>query len=304
MKINNTAPVDKPKGKLIAIGGNEDKGTYPNPRSKKKYYLDFFELGILKRFLQEIPARKPQIEVITTASMIPEEVGERYLSAFRILGVENVGLMHIRTEDDAQYPEYLERIKKADGVMFSGGDQSRITRMFLNTDILDVLKHRYWNEDFTIAGTSAGAMAMSRIMIKGGSAPESLLRGSVKIGEGLNLIEGVIIDTHFVVRGRFGRLMEAVVTHPKTVGIGLGEDTGVLLTEGHIIETIGSNLVVVVDGHDVKYTNVHEVEKGRPVAIDNMVMHVLAKGNLYDFNSRRFFKSEEALHHAQLQDVK
>ncbi|MFD2999184.1 cyanophycinase [Pontibacter toksunensis] len=296
--------MDKPKGKLIAIGGNEDKGTYPNPRSKKKYYLDFFELGILKRFLQEIPERKPQIEVITTASMIPEEVGERYLSAFRILGVEDVGLMHIRTEEDALEPDYLKRIKKADGVMFSGGDQSRITRMFLNTDILEVLKDRYWHEDFVIAGTSAGAMAMSRIMIKGGSAPESLLRGSVKIGEGLNLIEGVIIDTHFVVRGRFGRLMEAVVTHPKTVGIGLGEDTGVLLTEGHIIETIGSNLVVVVDGHEVQYTNVHEIEKGRPVAIENMVMHVLAKGNLYDFNSRRFFRSEEDYHHTQLLEAK
>lgn len=295
--------MDKPKGKLIAIGGNEDKGTYPNPRSKKKYYLDFFELGILKRFLQEIPARKPHIEVITTASMIPEEVGERYLSAFGILGVENVGLMHIRIEEDAQNPAYIERIRKADGVMFSGGDQSRITRMFLNTEILEVLKHRYWNENFTIAGTSAGAMAMSKVMIKGGRAPESLLRGSVKIGQGLNLIEGVIIDTHFVVRGRFGRLMEAVVTHPKTVGVGLGEDTGVLLTEGHIIETIGSNLVVIVDGHEVQYTNVHEVEKGRPVAIDNMVMHVLAKGNLYDFNSRRFFKSEEAYQRAQLQET-
>lgn len=296
--------MDIPKGKLIAVGGNEDKGTYPNPRSKKKYYLDFFELGILKRFLQEIPVNKPHIEVITTASMIPEEVGERYLSAFAILGVENVGLMHIKTEEDALVPEYLERIKKADGVMFSGGDQSRITRMFLHTEILEVLKHRYWHENFIIAGTSAGAMAMSRTMIKGGSAPESLLRGSVKIGQGLNLIDGVIIDTHFVVRGRFGRLMEAVVTHPKTVGVGLGEDTGVLLTEGHIIETIGSNLVVVVDGHEVQYTNVHEVEKGRPVAINNMVMHVLAKGNLYDFNSRRFFKSVEEYQHAQLQDAK
>lgn len=107
--------MDTPKGKLIAIGGNEDKGTYPNPRSKRKYYLDFFELGILKRFLQEIPARKPKIEVITTASMIPEEVGERYLSAFGILGVEEVGLMHIRTEEDALVPEYLTRLKRPTG---------------------------------------------------------------------------------------------------------------------------------------------------------------------------------------------
>lgn len=188
--------------------------------------------------------------------------------------------------------------------MFSGGDQSRITRMFLNTALLEVLRHRYWHEDFVLAGTSAGAMAMSRIMIKGGSATESLLRGSVKIGEGLNLISGVIIDTHFVIRGRFGRLLEAVVTHPKTIGVGLGEDTGILLTEGHLIETIGSNLVVIADGHHVQYTNVHEIEKGRPIAIDNMVMHVLAKGNLYDFSSRRFYQSHEAYQQAQLQEVK
>ncbi|WP_299757123.1 cyanophycinase [uncultured Pontibacter sp.] len=295
--------MDTPKGKLIAIGGNEDKGSYPNPKSKRKYYLDFFELGILKRFLKEIPVKNPHIEVVTTASMIPEEVGERYTSAFGILGVENVQLMHIRTEEDALIPEYIERVKKCDGIMFSGGDQSRITRMFLDTEILDVLKNRYQNENFIIAGTSAGAMAMSKEMIKGGSATESLLKGAIKMGRGLHLINGVIIDTHFVIRGRFGRLMEAVVTHPKTIGIGLGEDTGVLITEGHMIETIGSNLVVVVDGHDVKYTNINDVDAGRPVAIDHMVMHVLAKGNLFDMDSRRFYQSEEAYHLAQLQEL-
>lgn len=295
--------MDIPKGKLIAVGGNEDKGSYPNPRSKRKYYLDFFELGILKRFLKEIPAQKPHIEVVTTASMIPEEVGERYTSAFGILGVENVQLMHIREEADALNPEYIKRVRECDGIMFSGGDQSRITRMFLNTEILEILKHRYLHENFIIAGTSAGAMAMSREMIKGGSATESLVRGAVKMGQGLHLMDGVIIDTHFVIRGRFGRLMEAVVTHPKTVGIGLGEDTGVLITEGHMIETIGSNLVVVVDGHQVKYTNITEVEKGRPVAIDHMVMHVLAKGNLFDINTRTFYKSEEDYQQAQLQEI-
>lgn len=294
--------MDTPKGKLIAVGGNEDKGTYPNPRSKKKYYLDFFELGILKRFLKEIPAREPHIEVITTASMIPEEVGERYLSAFNILGVENVGLMHIKTEDDTELSEYVQRINDCDGIIFSGGDQSRITRMFLNTQLLEVIKYRYWNEEFVVAGTSAGAMAMSREMIKGGSAPESLLRGAVKMGQGLNLINSVIIDTHFVKRGRFGRLMEAVVNYPNAIGIGLGEDTGVLITEGYKVETIGSNLVVIADAHDMKYTNLNEVEKGRPVAINHMVMHVLAKGNIYDINSRTFHKSEEAYRRALLQE--
>jgi cyanophycinase len=293
--------VDRPKGKLIAVGGNEDKGSYPNPKSKRKYYLDFFELGIIKRFLSEIPAKNPHIEVITTASLIPEEVGERYESAFGILGTENVNLMHIREEADAHKTEYIDRIKKADGVMFSGGDQSRLTRIFGGTEILDILQQRYWHENFVIAGTSAGAMAMSEIMIKGGSSTEALLRGSVKIGRGFGLIDGVIIDSHFVIRGRFGRLMEAVVTYPKTVGIGLGEDTGVLITEGHIIETIGSNLVVIADGHHVEYSNINEVEAGKPVAIAGMLMHVLAKGNVYNIETRKFFKDLESLEKKELQ---
>ncbi|PVY38747.1 cyanophycinase [Pontibacter virosus] len=282
--------MDRPKGKLIAIGGNEDKGSYPNPKHQKKYYLDFFELGILKRFLNEIPARNPTIEVITTASLIPEEVGERYESAFGILGCENANMMHIREEEDALKPEYLERIRKADGVMFSGGDQSRLTRIFGNTEFLQIIHDRYWHEEFVVAGTSAGAMAMSEVMIKGGSSTESLLRGSVKMDRGFGLISGVIIDSHFVIRGRFGRLMEAVVTYPKTVGIGLGEDTGVLITDGHMIETIGSNLVVIVDGHGVSYTNINDIEPGRPVAIAGMMMHVLAKGNVFNINSRSFYK--------------
>lgn len=287
--------MDTPKGKLIAIGGNEDKGSYPNPRSKKKYYLDFFELGILKRFLSEIPSKNPTIEVITTASLIPEEVGERYESAFGILGCEKINMMHIREEEDALKEEYLDRIRKADGVMFSGGDQSRLTRIFGNTQFLEIINNRYWNEEFVVAGTSAGAMAMSEIMIKGGSSTEALLRGSVKIGHGFGLIGGVIIDSHFVIRGRFGRLMEAVVTHPKTVGIGLGEDTGVLITEGHMIETIGSNLVVIVDGHGVEYTNIKEIEPGKPVAIAGMMMHVLAKGNVFNINTREFFRDMKSL---------
>jgi cyanophycinase len=293
--------VEKPKGKLIAVGGNEDKGTYPNPKSKKKYYLDFFELGILKRFLKEIPAAQPHIEVITTASLIPEEVGERYMSAFGILGIENARLMHIKTPEDALLPEYLERIRKADGIMMSGGNQSRLTQIFGGTEFLDIIRKRYHEEPFVVAGTSAGAMAMSKIMIKGGNISDSLLRDSVKISHGLGFIEGVIIDSHFVVRGRFGRLIEAVAMHPKTIGIGLGEDTGVLITEGDLIETIGSNLVVIIDGHDVGYTNVHHVSPGRPISIEGLQMHVLAKGNIYDISTRSFYKDEEALQQSMLQ---
>ncbi|WP_187261481.1 cyanophycinase [Pontibacter beigongshangensis] len=295
---------DKPKGKLIAVGGNEDKGSYPNSKSKKKYYLDFFELGILKRFLAEIPSERPRVEVVTSASLIPEEVGERYQSAFGILGCGEIGLMHIREAAEAHQPAYLERLKQADGIMFSGGDQSRLTRFFGNSPFLDILKERYQNENFVIAGTSAGAMAMSEIMIRGGSAKEALLKGSVRISQGLGLMQGVIIDSHFIIRGRFGRLMEAVVTHPRTMGIGLGEDTGVLITDGHLIETIGSNLVVIMDGHVLGYSNISEIERGKPVAIENMLMHVLAKGNVYDINTREFYKDMDALRLKQVKSKK
>ena len=120
----------KPLGKLIAIGGNEDKGTYPNPRTKKKYYLNFFELGILKRVILESGKEDPRIEVITTASMIPEEVARIYISSFTMLNCNNVNIMDIRTPEDARQPEYLERLRHADVVMMSGGNQSRLTQMF------------------------------------------------------------------------------------------------------------------------------------------------------------------------------
>ncbi|OON69346.1 cyanophycinase [Hymenobacter sp. CRA2] len=280
----------KPQGKLIAVGGNEDKGTHPNPRKQKKYYLNFFELGILKRVVLESGKSDPRIEVVTTASMIPEEVGRIYVSSFGMLNCLNVGVLDIRVPQDTDQPEYLERLAQADIVMFSGGDQSRLKEMFGSTRFLDLLTERYFQEaHFVIAGTSAGAMAMSQIMIRGGSVPDALMKGAVKMGTGLALIENVVIDSHFVKRGRFGRLIEAVALHPKLIGIGLGEDTGVLIREGNLIETIGSNLVIIVDGHNIRHNNAAAATKGTALSIENMTMHVLAKGNVYDIGERKFF---------------
>jgi cyanophycinase len=286
-----------PKGKHIAIGGNEDKGTYNKPALRKKYYLNFFELGILKRIITELKGIESQIEIITTASMIPLEVGEMYTSAFKILGCPNIRLMHIREEGEPLQEEYLERIKKADGVMFSGGDQTRLTRIFGGTEFLKILCHRYWEDkNFLIAGTSAGAMVMSEIMIRGGSAFTALMKGSVKIGEGFGLIQDVVIDSHFVKRGRFSRLIEAVAANPNTIGIGLGEDTGVLITEGNMIETIGSNLVAIIDGHTITHNNKDDIQKGRPLSIANITMHVLAKGNAYNISNRQFLVESPVPH--------
>jgi cyanophycinase len=257
--------------------------------------LVFFEEGILIRFLQEMKGIESKVEIITTASEIPNEVGQNYVEAFARLGSYNTHLMHIRDHADAQKQEYIDRIRTADGVLFTGGNQKRLSMAFLNTEFLDVLQHRYQNEHFVIAGTSAGAMAMSNVMIYEGSSDEALLKGAVKITQGLGFMHQVIIDSHFVKRGRFGRLAQSICTHQNLIGIGLGEDTGVLVRHGNQLETVGSGLVLIFDGSEIQYSNIDEIEEGRPIAIAHLVVHVLAKGNYYMLNQRKFYHSHETV---------
>lgn len=264
---------EAPKGKLIAIGGGEDK-------TKRK--------EVLSRVLQEIRGKDSILEIITTASSIPEKVGQKYIRAFAKLGCKKVGVIHIEKPEQADKEEYLERIAKAEGVMFSGGDQLRLSKAFNETKFLELLHKKYHEEDFVIAGTSAGAMAMSDVMIFRGSSSEALLKGEIKIMKGLSFLENVIIDTHFVKRGRFGRLMQAIAVNPNNIGVGLGEDTGVIIYEGNIMETIGSGLVIIVDGKEIKYSNINELTHGAPISIEHLVLHVLAKGNSYIIKERSF----------------
>lgn len=278
-----------PKGRLISIGGNEDKGTDTENRFIQYTNLNFFELQILGRIKTEIGKDDPWIEVITSASSIPEELGDNYMEAFGKLGCTNVRLMHIRSREDAQNPEFIARIRECDGVMFTGGNQLRLSSFFGGSDILHILQERYLNEHFVIAGTSAGAMAMSNTMIYQGSSSEALIKGEVKITTGLAFIGDVIIDSHFVKRGRFGRLAQAVASNPSCIGIGLGEDTGVIVTEGSKLEAIGSGLVIIIDGHEIRHSNIADVKEGSPISIERLIMHVLAKGNHYDLRERKFF---------------
>ncbi len=281
--------MELPKGKLIAVGGNEDKGTDAEPNFEQKNNLNFFALQILSRIKHEMPGDDPNIEVITSASSIPHEVGDNYLEAFGKLGCHNINLMHIRNREDAAQKEYIERIKKCDGVMFTGGNQLRLSTFFGGTEILKILHHRYQHENFVIAGTSAGAMAMSNTMIYQGSSSGALIKGEVKITTGLGLIKDIIIDSHFDKRGRFGRLAQAVASNPGCIGVGLGEDTGVLISEGKNMETIGSGLIILFDGHEIRHSNIADLQDGVPISIENLIVHVLTKGNHYDLKERKFY---------------
>ena len=251
-------------------------------------YIKFFEQGILKRIITESAKHEGSlIEVITTASQIPELVGNEYIKAFGQLNVTNVNVLHVKSREDAGNREYLERIRKADVVMFSGGDQLRLTAIFGGTEFLQILKQRYVKENFLIAGTSAGAAAASTHMIYRGQSNEALIKGEVQITAGLGFIDSVIVDTHFVQRGRIGRLMYAVATNPGILGIGLGEDTGLLVTEGSMMEAIGSGLIILVDGRNIVATNIYDVEIGSPVSIDNLKVHVMSIFDKYDLAQHR-----------------
>jgi cyanophycinase len=279
-----------PKGKLISIGGNEDKGTEPEPNFAQKNNLNFFELQILSRIVHETGGHDAKIEVITSASSIPDEIGHNYLDAFKKLGCTNVHIMDIRKREDALNPEFIERIRTCEGVLFSGGNQLRLSSIFGGTEFLEIIAERYLHEEkFIIAGTSAGAMAMSNTMIYQGSSSEALFKGEVKITTGLAFVKNVIIDSHFVTRGRFGRLAQAVAANPSCIGIGLGEDTGVLITDGRYMEAIGSGLVIIIDGHDIRHNNIADLKEGSPLSIENLVVHVMAKGNHYDLKTRKFY---------------
>ena len=258
------------KGKLIAIGGAEDKGTDLEKGEIQRNNLNFFELGILRRIVEEAGGPLSRIEVITTASTIPYEVGDNYLNAFGKIGCTNIGVMHIRNRSDAANPEYLERIAKCGAVMFSGGNQLRLSSSFGGTKFLKAITERYMNEEnFMIAGTSAGAMAMSNTMIYEGNATKAHLKKKKKITTGLAFVNDVIIDSHFEKRGRFGRLAQAVATNPGCIGIGLGEDTGMLITNGNKMEAIGSGCVIIIDGHDIGYSNIADIPEGSPYNIEN-----------------------------------
>ncbi|HUH32615.1 MAG TPA: cyanophycinase [Daejeonella sp.] len=277
-----------PKGKLVIIGGAVDLGSSLsfNENISHPHYIKFFERGILKRVITESAKKEESVvEVITTASQIPDIVGVEYIKSFNQLQVYNVNVLHIKSREDANKQEYIDRLEKADVVMFSGGDQLRLSSIFGGTQFLQILKRKYIDDDFMIAGTSAGAAAASTNMIYRGSSSEALIKGEVQITAGLGFIDSVIIDTHFVQRGRIGRLFYAVASNPGMLGIGLGEDAGLLITNGDTMEAIGSGLTILVDGRFISETSIYDVQMGAPVSIDNLRVHVMSIFDKYDLHT-------------------
>ena len=282
-----------PKGFLVSVGVAEDKGTDLERGIIERNRLNFFELGILRNVLSLIESDgEPIVEVITTASQIPDEVAVNYRDAFSKLGCSQIGHLRIRNREDAGNAEYLERLEKCNCIMLSGGNQLRLSSIFGGTRFLEKLRKRYEEEHFVIAGTSAGAMAMGNTMIYEGNAARAHLKGEVKITTGLGLLQGVIIDTHFDKRGRFNRLAQAVAAQPGAIGIGLGEDTGVVVSQGHLLTVIGNGCVTVIDGKFIDYNNIADIAFGKPIAVENLIVHLMSHGDSYNLETRKFAGTE------------
>ena len=278
----------KAVGKLMIIGGAVNKGSFSETDYDQNIEknLNFFERGILRKIIDESRLKEDSvIEIITTASQIPQIVGPEYKKAFEFLGAKHVNILDIQNREQANSDGITARATAADVVMFTGGDQLRLTSILGGTRFHDIILQKYQEENFIYAGTSAGAAAASENMIYQGSSSEALLKGEIKTTQGLGFIDNVIVDTHFVQRGRIGRLFQAVVNNPRTLGIGLGEDTG-LFIDKDIMTAIGSGLVILVDGRFIKDTNLTNIELGKPISIDNLIVHVLSQDDFYDLKAK------------------
>jgi cyanophycinase len=283
--------MQSPKGYLIAVGGAEDKGEEERIRNNR---LNFFEEGILKQVI-ELSGKKgsPLLEIITTASSIPDIVAQSYKRAFRKLNCDTVGHLKLLNREDADNKKVIERIRKCNAVLFSGGDQLKLCSVLGGTNFINIIRERYETEPFVVAGTSAGAAAMSYTMICGGNENRAFIKGEVELSIGFGFLHNVIIDTHFDARGRFGRLVQAIAAQPGSIGIGLDEDTGVVIEKGTRVKAIGSSSVVVVDGSGVCYNNIADIKNGMPLSLSNLYVHVMCRGGRFELGKREFIAGKQ-----------
>lgn len=275
-----------PKGKLILIGGNEAKEDSQSSSSDNEENTNP-DQGVLRQVISEMHSKNPVIVVLPAASNYQEELAHTYEEAFGRIGHKTQSLI-INEDSEVDIQENIEALEGADGLFITGGDQSKLKRTLTGTRFLEIMHERFINDEFLIAGTSAGAMIMSEQMIDTGSSVESVIKGIIKLTKGFGFLSKTIIDTHFFNRGRFARLTEALLQHKNFTGIGISEDTALVITKGNIMKAIGTGTIIIMDNTEIKRTNYEEVNDKHPVYIENLIVHILSKGSAYLLNEKEF----------------
>lgn len=270
-KKNKAKTKNPGKGTLIVIGGREDKTS---------------EMAILKEVVERTGRAK--LVVVTAASRIPDEVWHDYKKIFHELGITDVAHCAIEQHHEACDPKQLEVFEHAHTVFFTGGDQLKITTKLGGTPVLDRIREVYQTGG-VIVGTSAGASVMGEAMLVGGKGLESHKVGNWMMSPGLGFVADIIIDQHFAQRGRIGRLLGAVALNPGVLGVGIDENTAIVIKDG-TFKVIGANAVYVVDGHNVSSTNISEAAAEKTMSMHNVCLHILANFEKYDLKKRLVLK--------------
>ena len=258
-----------PLGTLVVFGGGDDDPL----------------LALLAGLL---PDRTAPIEVFTTATRRqPARTAAAYAHSWHQLGCPHVRHLQVSEGHPADDPATLTRLRRAAVVFLSGGDQERITDFLVGTEFLAILRHKYQHEaGFIVAGTSAGASALAEYMLVDGHGWRSLLGGRVEVQPGLGLLPGVVLDQHFAERARYPRLMHATLAHPQLLGVGLSEETGLLIQPNQPARVFGTEAVVVVDAAHVTHNNLPEVPRNEFISGHGLHLHLLIDGQQLHLPSR------------------
>lgn len=259
---------DQKSGPLIIIGGHEDKTG---------------DKVILREVARRLNGGK--LVIATVASHEPEGYFDAYQSAFGALGVTDLTELYVEDRAETLKPEILATLDGAAGVFFTGGDQLRISSQIGDTPVERRVREIHVSGGL-IAGTSAGASVMSETMLVRGASAESHRIGDLHLAAGLGLVRDVIIDQHFAERGRIGRLLGAVAQNPRVLGVGIDEDTAIVV-EGERFRTYGSGAVYIVDGAGVTHSNIAEAKPERALSMYDVRVHVLSGGDRFDLGDRR-----------------
>jgi cyanophycinase len=258
------------KGTLVIIGGHED-------RTDEKLIL---------RAVADRLGDKGKIVVCTVASAEPDALWEEYEVAFRALGVPHVYRLDIESRQDATTPRAMRILEGASGVFFTGGDQLKITSQIGDTPVYSRVQEIY-EQGGVIAGTSAGASAMSETMMVTNNGDASYrIKSALLMAPGLGLARDMLIDQHFAERGRMGRLIGAVSQNPRVLGIGIDEDTAMIVERDHDIRVLGAGAVYVVDASKTTYSNIGEEQSDRTLSSFNLIVHMLSQGDRFDIATR------------------
>ncbi len=258
-------------GHLLVIGGAEDK---------------YNERRILKKFLELAGGEKAEVLIVPVASDFPEFAADVYTQAFRNLGVAKPRVLRATSRQDIVDADVDALLDGVNGIFMTGGDQMRLVSLLGGTKLADKIRSTVRSKNIVLAGTSAGAAAMSTTMVVRGEPSSHPYKSAVRLSPGLGFLKNIIIDQHFTERGRISRLVTAVSYNPYNLGIGIDENTAIILDGKGLLEVFGQGSITIVDGSGITFNEIAEVGDNESFSVCGVQFHILRDGLSYNYLDR------------------